>query len=527
MELTTMVQQPNGIVKNTPTESVVVSKETRDNRGQKQIDFILALINEFDGQPSTKFMDVAQRYYENDSDIRDKKRMVIGKTMENEAVLQESKILSNNKLQHNFMKKLTRQKIGYMLGRPFTLTAVKPDDTQAKEFFNEVDNYFDVAFFKMMKNIARDSIVKGIGWMMVYYNESGYLKFRRCDPKEIIPQWADSDHTDLESVIRRYIRKEYDGANKKEVTYVEYWTRSGVYYYMKDDAAGTLRQDPRHKELFKPHFYIRPENREEGEEEVLTGMTWSDIPFIPFKYDPDEQSLLKRVKSLIDDYDRRTSAIADSIDDFPNSITVVKNYDGASKEEFVQNKNQYRTIFVQGDGDASSLTTPLNIVDLDTHLERLRQDIYEFGQGVNTADKDIRDTSGVALRFIYADLDMDCVDWGGEMKWSLFRLLQFVMADILAVTGRDYHKVAYDIVFNTDVIINESETILNCLNSSGLISGKTIAANHPWVLDADKEMEDLKLETEDKLELEADYGNNPDGGSTSAKGSTSRNQEIS
>ena len=109
MELTTMVRQPDGIVKNAPVESVVVSKDTRDNRGQKQIDFILALINEFDGQPSTKFMDVAQRYYENDSDIRDKKRMVIGKTMENEAVLQESKILSNNKLQHNFMKKLTNR----------------------------------------------------------------------------------------------------------------------------------------------------------------------------------------------------------------------------------------------------------------------------------------------------------------------------------------------------------------------------------------------------------------------------------
>ena len=105
MELTTMVQQPNGTVKNTPTESVVVSKETRDNRGQKQIDFILALINEFDEQPSTKFMEVAQRYYENDSDIRDKKRMVIGKTLENEAVLQESNLLYNNTLQHNIRKK--------------------------------------------------------------------------------------------------------------------------------------------------------------------------------------------------------------------------------------------------------------------------------------------------------------------------------------------------------------------------------------------------------------------------------------
>ena len=146
---------------------------------------------------------------------------------------------------------------------------------------------------------------------------------------------------------------------------------------------------------------------------------------------------------------------------------------------------------------------------MDKHIERLRQDIYEFGQGVNTSDKDIRDTSGVALRFIYADLDMDCVDWGGEVKWSLMKLFWFIQQDIMSKTGKDYTNVRYDIVFNTDVIINESETVLNCMNSVGLVSGKTIAANHPWTLDADKEMHTLKQETEQTYELEAEYGNSP------------------
>lgn len=526
MELTTMVKQPNGLAESSPVESTVVNSATQDRRGEKQVEFIEALIKNFDASDSTKFMDVAQRYYENDSDIKDKKRMVIGKTEENEAVLQESRVLANNKLRHNFMKKLTRQKIGYMLGRPFTLTAVRPDDTMAKNFFQDVDGYLDVLFYKLLKNVGRDSIVKGLGWIMVYYNEHGSLKFRRCDPKEIIPQWSDSDHTFLESVIRRYVRDEWDGGNKTQVTYVEYWTKKGVFYYVKDTTTGKLQPDPNHPEFFEPHFYVRPEDKIEDETEESVGLNWSEIPFVPFKYDPDEQSLLCRIKSLIDEYDKRTSSVADSIDDFPNSVTVVKNYDGASKEEFVRNKNQYRTIFVQGDGDARALTTPLNVDEVDKHLERLRQDIYEFGQGVNTADKDIRDTSGVALRFIYADLDMDCIDWGGEVKWSLYRLLQFVQMDINAKTGVDYSKVAYDIVFNTDVIINESETILNCLNSSGLISGKTIAANHPWVLDADKEMQDLRMETEEDLIIESEYGNSANSGSTSSTGGSSQTQST-
>lgn len=497
------------------TQTELINRQIADNspQGNQQTAFIQAMITEFEESEAYKFMGVAQRYYENDPDIKEKKRTVIAKDMENNAVLKESKVLSNNKLRHNFMKKLTRQKIGYMLGKPFTLTEVKEDDALAKKFFEDLQDYLDMPFFKFIKNVGRDSIVKGIGWVQVYYNEEGRLRYRRCAPEEIIPLWADADHTILDAVIRHYKVEQYSGGNKKVIKYVEYYTHEGVYYYVYDDI-GHLVLNPDVEINPGSHFSLKPKD---AETEGPVGVNWAEIPFIPFKYDPDEQSLLSRIKSLIDDYDRKTSGISDAIDDHPNAVTVVKNYDGASKEEFVQNKNEYRTIFVQGDGDAKSMETPLNVGDLDKHIERLRQDIYEFGQGVNTADKDIRDTSGVALRFIYADLDMDCVDWGGEVKWSLMKLIWFIQQDIMSKTGVDYTKVKYDIVFNTDVIINESETVLNCMNSVGLVSGKTIAANHPWTLDADKEMAALKKETEQTYELEAEYGSNPN----SAPGGTS------
>lgn len=488
-----------------------VSKQIADesSEGKTQRDFLQSIITEYQDSESYKFMETAQRYYENDSDIKEKKRMVIGKTIENQAVLKESKVLTNNKLNHNFMKKLTRQKIAYMLGKAFTLTAVKADDEEAKEFFRVMDDYLHFSFYKFIKNVARDSIVKGIGWVQVYYNEEGFIKFRRCEPEEIIPLWKDSDHTELDAVVRCYTVEKYEGANKKKIKFVEYWTQKEVWYYKYDDN-GNLVLNPEYAQNPGPHFFVKPEDNTEENEPV--GVTWMRVPFVPFKYDPDEQSLLTRIKTLVDDYDRKTSSIADSIDDFPNSVTVVKNYDGASKEEFVQNKNEYRTIFVQGDGDARSLETKLNISDLDKHLERLRQDIYEFGQGVNTADKDIRDTSGVALRFIYADLDLDCTDWGSEVKWSLMQLISFIQQDIVSKGGKDYSNTKYDIIFNTDVIINESETVLNCMNSVGIISGKTIAANHPWTLDEEKEMEDLRNEQEQTLELESEYGNSPNSG---------------
>lgn len=485
---------------------LITAKITQDSSQVGALkDFIELMISEAKDDPKRKFMAVAQSYYENRNDIMKKRRMVIGKDMENHAVLKESRVLANNKLNHNFMKKLTRQKLGYMLGKPFSLTATKADDEVAKEFFQVMQDYLSLTFYMFIKNVGRDSIVKGIGWVMMYYDEQGKLRYRRCPPEEIIPIWADDDHIELEAVIRHYEMEIYHGNNKVKRKYVEYWTTAGVYYFKYSDDGHLIADASKGKDGYVGHFAVDRGKKDEEGNPVIEMMNWNRIPFIPFKYDPDEQSLLSRIKDLVDDYDRKTSGIADDIDDHPNSVTVVKNYDGASKEEFVQNKNEYRTIFVQGDGDARALETPLNVADVDKHIQRLREDIYEFGQGVNTADKDIRDTSGVALRFLYADLDMDCVDWGCEVQWSLHTMFWFFCQDILMRTGKDYTSVDYSIVFNTDVIINETETITNAFTSKGLISEKTIAANHPWVIDPDKELQDMREEQEDTLDLEAEY----------------------
>lgn len=476
--------------------------------------FIETAITQYKNSPERKFMDVAQRYYENDNDILKAKRMIVGKSYDNSVALFESKLLANNKLCHNFMKKLTRQKISYMLGKPFDLVEKEQDDTKALEFFKDVKKYFNRNFFKMLKNVGRDSIVKGLGWLQVYY-ENGTLGFKRIPPEQIIPIWGDSDHTILDGVIRFYnVRYFYDDTLKdREI--VEFCTPDGTYHYYYNEE-GKLVRDPNY-EFPETHFVLYDDN-----ENPVMGVNWLKVPFVPFKYDPDEQSLLKRIKTLVDDYDKKESNRANMIDDIPNAIKVIKNYDGKDKEEFAFNVNQYRMMFVQDEGDAKNLETPLNIADLDVHLQRLREDIYEFGQGVNTADREIRDTSGVALRFIYADLDMDCTDWGNEYDWSLRELLWFVIQDIKSKTGKDYSDVEYGIVFNTDVIINESETIQNCLTSANIISRKTIAANHPWTLNADKEMKDLINDETEKLKLELEYspkqlsstgGNNNNGGS--------------
>lgn len=505
------------------TEAEIVSAQVAEysNEVRPQVEFISAMLSEWEGSVRKKNMQTAARYYRNEPDIMQARRKVIGRSAVDHApVMMESTVLANNKLAHNFLKKLTRQKIGYMLGKPFILSEAKKDDPKAKQFFERCQQYMGKNFYKMIKNVARDSIVKGIGWLLVFYNEQGELKFRRCEPENVIPLWADSDHTVLDAIIYKYDIEVYTQGKKLMERHVDYYTTQGAYRYIWDDGTGLLTRVGSRSGPPAPYFSLRVPQVDEQQNIIgydTVPFVWGKIPFIPFKYDPDEQSLLERIKALVDNYDKVSSEIANNIEDFPNSTMVVKNYDGTDKEEFVHNKNVFRTMFVTGDGDAKSLDTPLNIADITNHLQRLREDIYEFGQGVNTADKDIRDTSGVALRFLYADLDMDCVDWGSEFEWSIMELLWFVQQDLIGRQSEDYTDVRYNVQCRKDVIINESEQILNAFQSVGVISQRTVVENHPWVRNVEMEMRNMNTELEENLALKDEYGEEPQNPAQSQK----------
>ena len=75
----------------------------------------------------------------------------------------------------------------------------------------------------------------------------------------------------------------------------------------------------------------------------------------------------------------------------------------------------------------------------------------------------------------------------------------------LSQTGQgDFEDEKVDIVFNRNILINESEAIDNCSKSQGIISNETIVAQHPWVTDVQAELKKMKKqdETEYSINLE-------------------------
>ncbi len=201
------------------------------------------------------------------------------------------------------------------------------------------------------------------------------------------------------------------------------------------------------------------------------------------------------MKSLIDAYDLSRSEAANYVEEVKNLIFVLKGYGGENLQTFMRDLNENRAIKIDDpeDGGVDTITPQMDITALKEHYEQLKRDITEDGQSVNKdLDRFGAAPSGIALRFMYSGLDLKCNLMEAEFKIGFEMLLYFVDEYLKITSQSDYERIEVDIVFNRDMAMNESEQIQNCCNSKGIVSDKTILANHPYVSDVEEEIKALE-----------------------------------
>ena len=396
----------------------------------------------------TEEMKKGRAYYAGHNDILERERTII--IRKNKYTL---KHLSNNRIAHPFLRKLADQKIGYLLALPFS---VRTDDAALAERLGE---FFDKAFYRQLKAIGRDAIVCGAGWMAVYYDDIGQLRTRRIAPETVAPIYDAQDIDRMTGAVRKY---EQDGAQ-----FYELWTTDGVQVFMND--GGELRQINE-----RGHFEMGGEQ-----------FSWERLPLIQFRYNADARPLITLIKPLIDDYDLRVSDVSNLLADTPNNVKLVRGH-VEDPEEFVRNLATLNCLFVGDGGDVSNLESKVDVATHEAHLNRMRKDIFDAGSGVDTQEAAAGDLSGTAIRYRYSELDLDCKNMGAEFAEALETLCWFICED-MKIKGEGEHSPNIDIVWNTDHIINEMQTVQILAASKGLISDATIIENHPYVTDAEAE----------------------------------------
>lgn len=410
-------------------------------------------------------------YYLNETAILEKKQSLEWK--------------ANQQLSHGFAKKLVDQKIGYLLSKEPTF------GTENETYRQIMNDTFDRGLLKKIKNVGKEAINKGIAYLHPYFNERGDLSFTKFPSEQIFPFWGDNEHMEVTAFLRVYDQDIYMNRKKVTQTKVEYYHSGGVTYFILE--AGKLKLDIPAGADQNYHFLIN------GEPYV-----WERIPLIHFKYNEEEQPLIDSIKSLVDNYNLQASTNADLLADIPKFIYKIINYGGEDLAEFISDLNKYRAVKTDTGGDVDKLQADIETEAVEKELARTRRSIYEFGRGVDTKDEDLGNASGKAMEHRYADLDLDCNVLETEMQSSIEHMLWFINHHLLMTGQGDFTEETVNIIFNRDIIINETEAIENCSKSVGILDDKTIRENHPWYTE---EVEDRLAEQEAQLrkEIEDEY----------------------
>lgn len=437
-------------------------------------------IREFKRSEQYKIMLEGEQYYRNRSSVQAKTNDVANR--------------SNAKIERPILKKLIDQKANYLLSKPWTV------GTESETYGASLNEVFDQTFRRKIKSLGKGAVMSGIAWIQPYFDDDGTLAFMRVPSTEVVPLWRDSERTKLDAFIRFYDQIIYIGTRKHTITHAEFWWTGGVKYFKTDtfagSGAGDFQVDKDHgdesNDWTEPHFTVGNK-----------AYNWEEVPIAWLKYNEEELPLCYFVKDLIDDINWQNSVTADVLRDVAKFIYVLKNYGGQDLGEFLKELKEYLAIKVDADGGVDKLQADLNIDAVMAFLENECRDLYDFASAVDTKDPNLGNASGTAIGFRYMDLDADCDSLGTELKDTFHRLKLFI--DVyFQITGKgDFTKDNFDVIFNMDLPVNETDVINNARTSDGLLSKRTILQNHPWVKDVDEELDQLDAEKKKAME---DFG---------------------
>lgn len=478
---------------------------------------VQTVYDEFNNSEERKLMLDGIKYYDNDSKIDEKVRYDHCGT---DGAKNDK--LSNAKMHKNIMRKLTRQKINTLLGKPYSIKTINDNYKKILE-----DTYFTKYMYRKIYNTCKEAIKEGINWLNAYYDENGDLQFRRVPGHQVKVFWSDREHTKISQLIHYYEIAIYKGDKATSATYADYYSTNGVIHYVKEDK-GFVRDSKRPKEegnfkLMVPQTQDIVNDKGEVVETTYKldengkivfepqEMVWDRIPWIPLKYNQEETSLLKYIRSHQDYYEQLLSAMVDIVIDIPNAIKYFKGYSGADLAELTQNIAKFRAVLVDPDGDVGSLETAFDGTTFGDLLDRIRKDAYEDGGGVDMQSDKTGDKSGVGLKFLYSDLDLDLGELEQEMDVFFEWLLWFIDFDINIKGNGDFSEEEVTFEFNKTNIVNESERIQMINQSRDMIPDKVLLPKHPFVEDVSEveaEIEAQRAAEEEEMEKQMKlYGN--------------------
>lgn len=421
---------------------------------------------------------VAERYYRKKNDIL--KKGARGQTPDGNPMRS-----ADNRIPANFYNILVNQKAAYLFTDPPVF------DTGSEGVNKAVQEALGDSFSKICKDLCIKASNCTIAWLHYWEDTNGKFRFAAIDPKQIIPVWTDDLEKELSGILRVYDTLNDKG---KKLNIYEYWDGESCHAFYKESREIV--------DALKPY-----DASAMGEPPDSDSCSWEhgfgEVPFIPFPNNAEGGNDLNDVKELIDAYDKVYSGFLNDLEDIQEVIFVLAGYEGEDLKEFLQKLKKYKTIKVDneedGKGGLSTLTIDIPVEAREKMLAMTRKSIFEQGMGIDPDPQNFGNSSGVALKYLYSLLELKAGLMETEFRPGFGRLVRAICRH----EGAEAKKIVQ--TWTRTAVHNEAELASIAQQSTGTLSRRTILANHPWVTDADKELEQLEKEEEEAREKADQY----------------------
>lgn len=406
---------------------------------------------------------------------------------------------ANNLVPAGFARKHVLEKAAYLVKNEINISH--------KTAPAEVDKFKDALgrkFHQVVNKIVEDASNRGRAWVHFFLDGSrfGLMTMHTC---WIIPVYETSRQERLVRVIR-YYPVELDTAGDKEQKYhLEDWNESGVVFYEQQDGNNFMEVGRSGHFGFKDERTGNPIMDPDGNR--VTG-SWGRVPFLEIKNNNQAISDLHLIKRAVDAYDMQVSLFCNDLEDIKQMIIKAI---GTSEDPAVlaDSLKKFGIVTLEpglsGEGkqdvDYLRLDTPyLAKRDL---LDKLEKVISYTGMSLDFDLEKYGDPSGVALRFLYAPLDLKAGLLESKLKLSLYDVFWFVNRYLSITEGgalSDADLEKFEFTFDKYMITNEQEGARLANESKGCISEQTRLSNDPRVDDVQEEMKRMQEEEAKRIE---------------------------
>ena len=202
--------------------------------------------------------------------------------------------------------------------------------------------------------------------------------------------------------------------------------------------------------------------------------------------------------NLQDSYNTLVSASIDDVESFADAYLVLKGC--SADDDDLTKMKENRVLLLDADCSAEYLTKSISDTQVQNLLININDNIHKISNSPDFNDEKFAAQTGIAMRLKLTGFENKASSIEAQMRKALIRRIELI-SEIVKLTDAEFiwRDVKINFTRNLPFDLTEAVNVVNALR--GIVSEKTLLTLLPFVDNPDEELEAVKKEKEENMEL--------------------------